>query len=42
MPGVVTTPEKLQEHGADAAVWRRRRRTGEQMLTAALEAAPCC
>ncbi|WP_327280784.1 MULTISPECIES: hypothetical protein [unclassified Streptomyces] len=29
--------EQLQEEGAGAAVWRRRGRTGEQLLTAALD-----
>ncbi|GGK31556.1 hypothetical protein GCM10011583_74260 [Streptomyces camponoticapitis] len=37
MPVVVTTLEQLTEHGADAAVWRRLGRTGEQKLTAALD-----
>ncbi|MFF0305611.1 hypothetical protein ACFYTV_33500 [Streptomyces sp. NPDC004562] len=37
VPGVVTTLEQLQEHGADAAVWRRLGRPGEQTLTAALD-----
>jgi hypothetical protein len=37
VPVVVTTLEQLQEHGADAAVWRRLGRTGEQTLTAALD-----
>lgn len=37
VPVVVTTLERLQEHGADAAVWRRLGRTGEQTLTAALD-----
>lgn len=37
VPVVVTTLEQLQEHGADAAVWRRLGRTGEQKLTAALD-----
>ncbi|MGW1281359.1 replication-relaxation family protein [Streptomyces tsukubensis] len=36
VPVVVTTLEKLTEHGADAAVWRRLGRTGEQTLTDAL------
>ncbi|WP_237283267.1 hypothetical protein [Streptomyces alfalfae] len=36
-PVVVTTLEQLQEHGADAEVWRRLGRTGEQKLTAALD-----
>ncbi|MEV5884308.1 hypothetical protein AB0L74_16510 [Streptomyces sp. NPDC052020] len=35
---VVSTPlEQLQDHGADAAVWRRRGRTGGRMLAAALD-----
>ncbi len=33
----MTTLEQLQELGADGAVWRRLGRTGEQMLTAALD-----
>lgn len=37
VPVVVTTLEQLQEHGADAAVWRRLGRTGEQTLTATLD-----
>ncbi|MFE2631499.1 hypothetical protein ACFXDP_26780 [Streptomyces sp. NPDC059374] len=37
VPVVVTTLEQLQEHGADAAVWRRLGRPGEQTLTAALD-----
>ncbi|MEU4878725.1 hypothetical protein [Streptomyces sp. NPDC021608] len=37
LPVVVTTLEQLQEHGADAAVWRRLGRTGEHTLTAALD-----
>ncbi|MFI9630876.1 hypothetical protein [Streptomyces sp. NPDC052042] len=37
VPVVVTTLEQLQEHGADAAVWRRLGRKGEQTLTAALD-----
>ncbi|MEN8656176.1 replication-relaxation family protein [Streptomyces sp. 21So2-11] len=37
VPVVVTTLEQLTEHGADAAVWRRLGRTGEQKLTAALD-----
>ncbi|MFF9063569.1 hypothetical protein ACF09K_33520 [Streptomyces sp. NPDC014882] len=37
VPVVVTTLEKLQEHGAGAAVWRRLGRTGEQTLTDALD-----
>ncbi|WP_244312118.1 replication-relaxation family protein [Streptomyces griseofuscus] len=37
VPVVITTLEKLQEHGADAAVWRRLGRDGEQTLTAALD-----
>ncbi|MEV6747472.1 hypothetical protein AB0N21_24225 [Streptomyces sp. NPDC051080] len=37
VPVVVTTLEQLQEHGADAAVWRRLGREGEQTLTAALD-----
>ncbi|MEW2417827.1 hypothetical protein AB0953_29495 [Streptomyces sp. NPDC046866] len=37
MPVAVTALEQLQEHGADGAVWRRLGRTGEQMLTAALD-----
>ncbi|MDX5564404.1 replication-relaxation family protein [Streptomyces sp. ID05-04B] len=37
VPVVLTTLEQLQEHGADAAVWRRLGRTGEQKLTAALD-----
>ncbi|MEU8717909.1 hypothetical protein [Streptomyces sp. NPDC048663] len=37
VPVVVTTLEQLQEHGADAAVWRRLGRDGEQTLTAALD-----
>ncbi|GAA2264875.1 hypothetical protein GCM10010232_66330 [Streptomyces amakusaensis] len=36
VPVVVTTLEQLQEHGADAAVWRRLGRTGQQTLTEAL------
>ncbi|MEU2732548.1 replication-relaxation family protein [Streptomyces griseoviridis] len=37
VPVVVTTLEQLQEHGADAAVWRRLGRDGAQTLTAALD-----
>jgi hypothetical protein len=37
VPVVVTTLEQLTEHGADAAVWRRLGRTGDQTLTAALD-----
>ncbi|MGW0771573.1 hypothetical protein [Streptomyces sp. NPDC002676] len=37
VPVLVTTLEQLQEHGADATVWRRLGRTGEQTLTAALD-----
>ncbi|WP_432008041.1 replication-relaxation family protein [Streptomyces parvus] len=37
VPVVITTLEQLQEHGADAAVWRRLGRDGEQTLTAALD-----
>ncbi len=37
VPVLVTTLEQLQEHGADAAVWRRLGREGEQTLTAALD-----
>ncbi|MEV3972852.1 hypothetical protein AB0K68_32690 [Streptomyces sp. NPDC050698] len=37
VPVVVTTLEQLQEHGADAAVWRRLGRDGEQTLTDALD-----
>ncbi|MGA4960400.1 replication-relaxation family protein [Streptomyces lavendulocolor] len=37
VPVVVTTLEQLTEHGADAAVWRRLGRTGEQTLTDALD-----
>lgn len=37
VPVVFTTLEQLQEHGADAAVWRRLGRIGEQKLTAALD-----
>ncbi|MFE1199949.1 hypothetical protein ACFW6E_45930 [Streptomyces olivaceoviridis] len=37
VPVVVTTLEQLQEHGADAAVWRRLGRKGEQSLTDALD-----
>jgi hypothetical protein len=37
VPVVVTTLEQLQEHGADAAVWRRLGRKDEQTLTAALD-----
>ncbi|WP_333745986.1 hypothetical protein [Streptomyces sp. IBSBF 2950] len=37
VPVVVTTLEQLQEHGADAAVWRRLGREGEQTLAAALD-----
>ncbi|MDJ0466021.1 hypothetical protein [Streptomyces sp. H27-C3] len=37
VPVVVTTLEQLTEHGADAAVWRRLGRKGEQKLTAALD-----
>ncbi|MFJ1730921.1 hypothetical protein [Streptomyces sp. NPDC088254] len=34
VPVVVTTLEQLRERGADAAVWRRLGREGEQTLTA--------
>ncbi|AEY86838.1 hypothetical protein SHJG_8851 [Streptomyces hygroscopicus subsp. jinggangensis 5008] len=37
VPVVVTTLEQLQEHGADAAVWRRLGRKDEQTLTDALD-----
>lgn len=37
MPVLVTTLERLQEHGAGAAVWRRLGRGGAQTLTAALD-----
>lgn len=37
VPVLVATLEQLQEHGADAAVWRRLGREGEQTLTAALD-----
>ena len=37
VPVLVTTLEQLQEHGADAAVWRRLGRTGEQTLHQALD-----
>ncbi|MFJ7146852.1 replication-relaxation family protein [Streptomyces sp. NPDC100445] len=37
VPVVVTTLERRQEHGADAASWRRLGRTDEQTLTAALD-----
>ncbi|MFD6469598.1 hypothetical protein [Streptomyces goshikiensis] len=37
VPVVVTTLEQLQDHGADAAVWRRLGRTDHQTLTAALD-----
>ncbi|MFJ8650650.1 replication-relaxation family protein [Streptomyces sp. NPDC093546] len=37
VPVVVTTLEQLTEHGADAAVWRRLGRDGEQTLTDALD-----
>ncbi|MFD6248701.1 hypothetical protein [Streptomyces roseolus] len=37
VPVAVTTPEQLQEHGADAAVWWRLGRDGEQTLTATLD-----
>ncbi|MFE2943826.1 hypothetical protein ACFXKG_33010 [Streptomyces sp. NPDC059255] len=37
VPVIVTALEQLTEHGADAAVWRRLGRTGEQTLTAALD-----
>ncbi|MET8168894.1 replication-relaxation family protein [Streptomyces sp. NPDC005329] len=37
VPVLVTALEQLQEHGADAAVWRRLGREGEQTLTAALD-----
>lgn len=37
VPVVGTTLEQLTEHGADAAVWRRLGRTGEQPLTDALD-----
>ncbi|MFF3934200.1 hypothetical protein [Streptomyces hirsutus] len=36
VPVVFTTLEQLQEHGADAAVWRRLGRADEQTLTDAL------
>ncbi|MFE4801679.1 replication-relaxation family protein [Streptomyces sp. NPDC056708] len=37
VPVLVTTLEQLQEHGADAAVWQRLGREGEQKLTDALD-----
>lgn len=37
VPVVVTTLEKLQEHGGGAAVWRQLGRKGEQTLTDALD-----
>ncbi|MFE9361227.1 hypothetical protein ACFYPB_45340 [Streptomyces olivaceoviridis] len=37
VPVVVTTLEQLTQHGADAAVWRRLGRKGEQTLTDALD-----
>ncbi|MEV5952008.1 hypothetical protein [Streptomyces sp. NPDC051993] len=37
VPVVFTVLEQLQEHGADAAVWRRLGRAGEQKLAAALD-----
>ncbi|MFJ8755204.1 replication-relaxation family protein [Streptomyces sp. NPDC102441] len=37
VPVVVTTLEQLTEHGADAAVWRRLGREGEQKLSDALD-----
>ncbi|MEV0977946.1 hypothetical protein AB0J12_14310, partial [Streptomyces sp. NPDC049915] len=37
VPALVTTVEQLQGHGADAAVWRRLGREGEQTLTATLD-----
>ncbi|MEV7018928.1 hypothetical protein [Streptomyces sp. NPDC093991] len=37
VPVVVTTLEQLQQHGADAAVWRRLGRKDEQTLTDALD-----
>ncbi|WP_327259915.1 MULTISPECIES: replication-relaxation family protein [unclassified Streptomyces] len=37
VPVVFTTLEQLQEHGADAAVWRRLGRTEEQKLADALD-----
>ncbi|MEV6251281.1 hypothetical protein AB0M38_34715 [Streptomyces sp. NPDC051742] len=37
VPVVVTTLVQLTEHGADAVVWRRLGRKGEQTLTAALD-----
>ncbi|MFC9425783.1 hypothetical protein [Streptomyces sp. NPDC056987] len=37
VPVIVTALEQLTEHGADAAVWRRLGRAGEQTLTAALD-----
>lgn len=37
MPVLVTTLERLQEHGAGATVWRRLGREGEQALAAALK-----
>jgi hypothetical protein len=37
VPFGVTTLEQLTEHGADAAVWRRLGRDGEQTLTDALD-----
>ncbi|MER6162827.1 replication-relaxation family protein [Streptomyces sp. NPDC001868] len=37
VPVLFTTLEQLQEHGADAAVWRRLGRADEQTLTDALD-----
>ncbi|MFI6689764.1 hypothetical protein [Streptomyces sp. NPDC050485] len=37
MPVVFTTLERLQEHGADAVVWRRLGRADVQKLAAALD-----
>lgn len=37
VPVLVATLEQLQEHGADAAVWRRLGRAGDLTLTAALD-----
>lgn len=37
VPVVITTLEQLQEHGADAEVWRRLGRKGEQTLRAVLD-----
>ncbi|MDJ0465476.1 replication-relaxation family protein [Streptomyces sp. H27-C3] len=37
VPGVFTTLEQLQEHGADAAVWRRLGRADDQKLADALD-----